>query len=831
MNHQNLPTPTPTLRQRLGQTLALRHRLVLLLVCVLASMWLAVAWDGRKSGQDAQHQMRQQTTALAMAFADHTEATLQRGDHLLLQLRDDWLANPNTFAQSIARHQTLLGDTALQIAIIAADGTLVYSNLAFASGRVDLSDREHFKVHQAGGPADRLFVSRPVKGRVSGKWSIQLTRPIFDAGRFAGVVVLSLDPGYFVRYYQRFDLGAQGVITIVRDTGEVLARSVGQEKYIGKVINAAPVTDAGAPPTGTYHRSASQTDGVERIFGYYRLPQRGLSVRIGVGVDEFLAPIRAQQHATWLAAGVITLVLTGMAWLLLRGVARLQAAERALSKDKQSLTNILWGTGVGTWEWNVQTGETRFNERWAELIGYTLAELTPISIATWKKYAHLDDLMASGVALEKHFSGATETYECESRMLHKDGHWIWVLDRGRVTSWSNDGKPLWMAGTHMDITARKRAEEAIVELNRSFVALLENTSDFIYFKDQSSRFLFCSQTLADITGHASWRDMIGKHDLEVFPSDTAQIYHDEELPIFRDGVPLLDKVNPYYDAKGRTGWVSTNKWPLLDRDGKVVGLFGISRDVTARKQADATLAEKTRELLRSNAELEQFSYAVSHDLRQPLRMISSYLELLQTDLGDALDADKREYFNFAIDGAKRMDAMMLGLLEYSRVGRKGEPPVWLDTRAVLDEALLFLRPLIDEAQADLRIEGAWPRFFGSPDEMLRLLQNLLGNALKFRVAGRVPEITVRSEATSKEWQLCVSDNGVGIAPEQIARLFQVFQRLQSRAAFEGTGIGLALCRKIAEHHGGRIWAESPGEGQGSRFCVVLPLQQEQKVPT
>jgi signal transduction histidine kinase len=212
-------------------------------------------------------------------------------------------------------------------------------------------------------------------------------------------------------------------------------------------------------------------------------------------------------------------------------------------------------------------------------------------------------------------------------------------------------------------------------------------------------------------------------------------------------------------------------------------------------------------------------------------MISSYLELLQTDLGDALDADKREYFNFAIDGAKRMDAMMLGLLEYSRVGRKGEPPVWLDTRAVLDEALLFLRPLIDEAQADLRIEGAWPRFFGSPDEMLRLLQNLLGNALKFRVAGRVPEITVRSEATSKDWQLCVSDNGVGIAPEQIARLFQVFQRLQSRAAFEGTGIGLALCRKIAEHHGGRIWAESPGEDQGSRFSVALPLQQEQKAPT
>jgi diguanylate cyclase (GGDEF)-like protein/PAS domain S-box-containing protein len=134
-----------------------------------------------------------------------------------------------------------------------------------------------------------------------------------------------------------------------------------------------------------------------------------------------------------------------------------------------------------------------------------------------------------------------------------------------------------------DNTARKQAEQKVVELNRDFVSFLENTSDFIYFKDSNSRFRFCSQAMANITGHASWRDMVGKNDEEVFPKDMAQIYYEEELPIFREGKTLLNKLDPYYDASGNTRWVSTNKWPLLDHEGKVAGLFGISHDITERK--------------------------------------------------------------------------------------------------------------------------------------------------------------------------------------------------------------------------------------------------------
>jgi len=304
-----------------------------------------------------------------------------------------------------------------------------------------------------------------------------------------------------------------------------------------------------------------------------------------------------------------------------------------------------------------------------------------------------------------------------------------------------------------------------------------------------------------------------------------QAVHPEDRQFVDDHVRAALEQQPYgidhriVRLDGTVRYVHEQGEISCDREGRALKMLGTVQDITERKEYE-------EELKRSNVDLEQFSYAVSHDMRQPLRMISSYLQLIERSLSGQLDNEKRDYFNFAIDGAKRIDQMLVALLEYSRVGRVGEPPTWIDSRAVLDEALQFLQPAIAEARAKLDISGDWPRIMARHDEILRLLQNLIGNAIKYRVAGRVPEITVSGEVVKNEWRLCVADNGVGIIPDQIKRLFQVFQRLQSREAYEGTGIGLALCRKIAEHHKGRIWAESAGEGQGSRFCVVLPVLRE-----
>jgi len=366
-----------------------------------------------------------------------------------------------------------------------------------------------------------------------------------------------------------------------------------------------------------------------------------------------------------------------------------------------------------------------------------------------------------------------------------------------------------------------RGEEKLLkESAASLRAILDNSPYLAWLKDAEGRYLKVNKAFVDYARLEDIRQVIGKTDFDLWPKKLAEKYRADDAEVI--ALRQQKHVEELSLDGSKEHWVETFKTPVIDENGIVLGTTGFARDITERRAFE-------EELKRSNAELEQFSYAVSHDMRQPLRMISSYLQLIEISLADQLDSEKRGYIDFAIDGAKRIDQMLVALLEYSRMGRMGEPPAWIDSRAALDEALQFLQPAITEAQAKLNISGDWPQILVSHDEILRLLQNLIGNAAKYRIAGRIPEITVTSEMVKNEWHLCVADNGVGIIPDQIKRLFKVFQRLQTRTAYEGTGIGLALCRKIAEHHKGRIWAESAGEGQGSRFCVALPVLQEKTI--
>jgi len=369
-----------------------------------------------------------------------------------------------------------------------------------------------------------------------------------------------------------------------------------------------------------------------------------------------------------------------------------------------------------------------------------------------------------------------------------------------------------------DITERKRIEHALVESESRFHEIFNAVSDAIFIHDaETGRIVDVNHRMCKMYGLTREQALAcGPDDLSdgTPPYSSTEVI--EKIRLARtEGPQTFDWLARTHD--GHIFWVEVSL--RLALIGSQQRILAVVRDISGRKEFE-------EELKRSNAELEQFSYAVSHDMRQPLRMISSYLQLLEMGLVDQLDSEKRGYFDFAIEGAKRIDQMLVALLEYSRVGKMGEPPTWIDSRAVLDEALQFLQPAIAEARARVNISGEWPRILASHDEMLRLLQNLIGNAAKYRIAGRIPEITLTSQMVKNEWHLCVADNGVGIIPDQIKRLFQVFQRLQSREIYEGTGIGLALCRKIAEHHKGRIWAESAGEGLGSQFYVALPVLRE-----
>ncbi len=453
-----------------------------------------------------------------------------------------------------------------------------------------------------------------------------------------------------------------------------------------------------------------------------------------------------------------------------------------------------------------------------KMYGYRHEELTgrtPMDLAAPGR----NDLDHLKTRLRQALAGDRQQFEFWGRRKNGEDFpkQVW-LNRGRYF-----GRDVVIAMA-TDIGERKHFEEELRISRERLEFALQGANDGLWDWNLENDTVYYSPR---------WKSMLGYGPDEL--DATLETWASLVEPAARE--PALAQVRAYLDGKAEKyetefrmrhkdgHWVDVLARASLAVDASGIvqrprRLVGTHVDISARKQSEM-------ELRRSNAELEQFAYAISHDMRQPLRMIASYQQLLEKALREHLDDDTREYLHYATDGAKRLDQMLVALLEYSRVGRKTEPLDWVASREALDEALLYLKPARDEARADIRISGDWPRIHASRDELLRLFQNLIGNALKYREAGRAPAIGVDAEVVGGHadgrWMVRVHDNGIGIDPTQIPRLFQVFQRLRARAGFEGAGVGLALCRKIVEHHGGHIHAESAGDGQGSTFVFELPL--------
>jgi signal transduction histidine kinase/ABC-type phosphate/phosphonate transport system substrate-binding protein len=367
--------------------------------------------------------------------------------------------------------------------------------------------------------------------------------------------------------------------------------------------------------------------------------------------------------------------------------------------------------------------------------------------------------------------------------------------------------------------SRKR----IAQQHERLKAIMDGVGAGIYIVDMKTHAVlfanaFIKAQLGDVEGRICWQTFHkGMHG----PCDFC---NNADL-LDANGNPLEKPIiwEHFNTQVGR--WLELHDKAIPWDDGRFVRME-MAIDITERKRLSDQMTHLLSQLKHSNEELEQFAYAASHDLRQPLRMVTSYIGLLEKHLKDQLDPDAREMMHFASDGAKRMDQMLVSLLEYSRVGRKGEPMTPLHSHEALDEALLFLKPLIEEANAHITVLGEWPTLVASRDELTRLFQNLIGNALKYRDPQRTPQVTIRVSPLPTGWRFEVSDNGIGIDPAQFDRLFKVFQRLHARSQYEGTGIGLAVARKIVERHGGRISVHSEGHGFGCTFRFNLPFSEE-----
>ena len=248
----------------------------------------------------------------------------------------------------------------------------------------------------------------------------------------------------------------------------------------------------------------------------------------------------------------------------------------------------------------------------------------------------------------------------------------------------------------------------------------------------------------------------------------------------------------------------------------------IAAELSAVRDAHAALDLQAQDLRRSNLELEQFAYVASHDLQEPLRKVTSFCQLIEDRYHDKLDDRGRQYIDFAVDGAKRMQRLINDLLAFSRVGRSSgvDQSIVAGDRIVVD-ALANLADVIDETGAVVTTDPM-PELLGDASLLTAVFQNLIGNAIKFRAADRVPEISLSVRSDGDEWLFTCSDNGIGIEPDYADRIFVIFQRLHPKERYPGTGIGLAMCRKIIEFHRGRIWLDTDGDAAGATFRFTLP---------
>lgn len=306
---------------------------VVLLLVGLATLWTSVVWINQRAENQGLEDMRRETAAFALLFATQADTTFRTIDLALKELRNAAELTPEGIARVIEPHQDLLGSAIVQTGLVNAQGMVTYSTPIPASQPTYAGDREFFTVHQKSN-TDTLFVGRPVKGRVSNKWSIHLSRPIFKNGQFAGAALIAVDPDYFVNFYQSAGLGDQGAARMIRDTGEVMARSSEQEKFVGRVIKPSPYADPGAPLQGSFRRKA-QADGVDRLSSYHRLAQYGVTVVIGPGVDERLVQVRAHQRQLLWAAGLISLMLVLMSWVVRQNAVRNQATRREIVQSQE----------------------------------------------------------------------------------------------------------------------------------------------------------------------------------------------------------------------------------------------------------------------------------------------------------------------------------------------------------------------------------------------------------------------------------------------------------------------------------------------------------------
>jgi PAS domain S-box-containing protein len=436
-------------------------------------------------------------------------------------------------------------------------------------------------------------------------------------------------------------------------------------------------------------------------------------------------------------------------------------------------------------------------------------------------------------AIQKAAQGESPRYDARLR-IGEDRYL--TIDFMISPVFDENGKLQYLIPAAVDITARKQAELERSQLTvllaaerQRLKAILDNVPGVVWEANlepgAQQVMTFVSEDVENVFGYPAV-DWFAKPNFMteiIYPDDRARVAA-EGAEAYKQGEGISDYRVILHD--GRIVHVETRFRVLSDDSGKPKIIIGITTDITHRKNTEIALEQAAIELKRSNEELQRFAYIASHDLQEPLRMVTSYLQLVEQRYKDKLDQDGKDFIGFAVDGAARMKLLINDLLTYSRVDTGGKEFKPTDLQAVLQVVMQNLGLKIQETQASI-VYGSLPTINADEQQIVQLFQNLIGNALKFQRENVMPQVQIDVEKhQDKFWLFAIRDNGIGIESQYLERIFILFQRLHTQSKYPGTGIGLAICRKVVERHGGKIWVESKPE-QGTTFYFTLPARENE----
>ena len=610
------------------------------------------------------------------------------------------------------------------------------------------------------------------------------------------------------------------------------------------ILNSANYTIISTEPDGTiktFNRAAEQLLGYSReeVVGKVTLPiihdplevakrsevlSQELGVKIEPGIEAFVAlpcrKIADENEWTYIRKdGSRFPVLLSVTALFdsngningFLGIGQDISDRKQAEKELRDLTNAMQNAVEGISRLDIEGRYVKINRAYAHKCGYEPEEMLGMK---WQFTVHPSDVEMMISAYEEMLIYGQ--VEVEARGVRKNGSFFYkqlTMVKACDAQGIFNGHHCFMK----DITERKLTETALQESEFKYRQIVELAEEGIWVID--------SNALTTYVNHAMAR-MLGYSELEMFGRSIFDFMDEQEKPQALDNVERRKQgIGEQHEFKfkskdGKDIWTDMSTSPVMDSQGNLLSCCALVYNITARKEAEQQMLQLTEDLKRSNEELEQFAYVASHDLQEPLRAITSYTQLLAQRYQGNLDDRADKYINYIVDGATRMQQLINDLLAYSRLGTRGQEFEPADCKAAVQQSLCNLQIAIAEKKAVITCD-AMPTVMADEFQLVQLFQNLIANSIKF-CRQDIPLIHIAACRQESEWVFSVRDNGIGIDPEYADRIFIIFQRLHGRRQYSGTGIGLAMCKRIVERHGGRIWVESQ-EGKGATFYFTIPI--------